>query len=274
MLCSINNLKGFDLVTTGGEIGDVKQFFFDDERWTIRYLVVNTGDWVAEQQVLISPFAVTRIDYDNRKLHVALTKTQVESGPDIDTHQPVSRQMEATYSDYYNYPYYWRSPLLWGASVSPDLAASQTPATLRMATSVAAEAMAHVVPPEIHLHSTQEVVTYHIAATDGLIGYVNGFLVDDASWSIRYLVIDTGNWLLGRKVMVGLHEISSINKGEGEIQVNLSRDAIRQSPEYDSTKLLARAHGTQPHRHYGQSKTGLDHADDWIAVKADVIEMD
>lgn len=240
---SLNNLRGFDLVTTGGEFGTVKQFFFDDEQWVVRYLVVNTGDWVAEHQVLISPFAVMRIDYDYRKLHVALTKAQIERSPEIDTHKPVSRQMEASYSDYYSYPYYWRSPLLWGASASPDLTAPLTPAALRMATSAAAAAMARIVPPKLHLHSTQETSTYHIAATDGLIGYVNDFIVDDATWSIRYLVIDTRNWLLGRKVIVAPHWISSINWARGQVQVNLSRDAIRQSPEYDSAMLLSQACG-------------------------------
>ena len=185
MLRSINDLKGFDLVATGGEIGDVNQFYFDDERWAVRYLIVNTGDWVAEQQVLISPFSVTQIDLGNRKLHVALNKEQVERSLNINTHKPVSRQMEATYSDYYGYPYYWRSPLLWGAGVSPDQTAPQTPAILRMATSAAAAAMVRVVSPEVHLHSTQEVTTYHIAATDGLIGYANDFIVDgDHSFSI------------------------------------------------------------------------------------------
>lgn len=272
MLRSINNLKGFDLVTTSGELGDVKQFFFDDERWTIRYLVVNTGDWVAEQQVLISPFAVTQIDYDNRKLHIALTKAQVENSPEIDTHQPISRQMEAAYADYYSYPYYWRSPLLWGASVSPDLTAPQTPATLQMATSAAVAAMARVVPPELHLHSTQEAATYHIAATDGWIGHINDFLVEDATWRLRFLVIDTRHWLLGKKVLVAPHWISSINRGLGQIQVNLSRAAIRQSLEFDHTKLPA--HETQLGRYDGQPRVGLDYADDWIDVAADALEID
>lgn len=242
MLCSLNNLKGFDLVATSGELGEIKQFFFDDERWTVRYLVVNTGDWMAEQHVLISPFAVTHIDYDNRKMHVALTKAQVQGSPDIDTHKPVTRQMEATYSDYYSYPYYWRSPLLWGASASPDLTAPMTPATLRMATSAAAAAMARVVPPELHLQSTQEVSTYHIAATDGLIGYVNDFLVDEATWRIRYLVIDTRNWLLGSKVLLAPHSVSSINWARGQVEVKLSRAAIRQCPEYDSATLISPAY--------------------------------
>lgn len=252
MLRSVNELKGFDIVATGGEIGDVQQFYFDDERWAVRYLVVNTGDWVTAQQVLISPFSVTQIDLDNHKLHVALSKEQVQGSPSIDTHKPVSRQMEATYSDYYGYPYYWRSPLLWGAGASPDQTAPQTPAVLRMANSAAAAAMVHVVAPEVHLHSTEEVATYHIAATDGLIGYVNDFIVDDATWAIRYLVIDTHSWLLGKAVLVAPRWITSINWAQGQVHVQLSREAIRQSPEYDGTKLLSREYETQLHQHYGQ----------------------
>lgn len=235
MLRSINELKGFDVVATSGEIGDVKQFYFDDERWVVRHIVVNTGDWVMEHNVLISPFAVTRIDYDNRNLYVALTKEQVASSPDIDTHKPVSQQMEAMYSDYYSYPYYWPSPLLWGIGARPDLSVPLTPATLRLAGSAAA--MKRVIPPEVHLHSIREVANYHISAIDGLIGYGNDFIVDDQTWAIRYLVIDTRNWLLGKQVIIDPRWVTSIDWAQGQIHVNLSRDAIRQSPEYDSAKL-------------------------------------
>jgi sporulation protein YlmC with PRC-barrel domain len=256
MLRSINELKGFDIVTTDGEIGDVKQCYFDDERWTVRYLVVTTGDWASEEQVLISPFAVTQIDGDHRKLHVALTQEQIARSPGIDPQQPISRQMEATYSDYYGYPYYWHSRLLWGASASPNLAAPQSLPTRRLASTAAAAAIVRVVSPEVHLHSTQEVGNYRIAATDGLIGYVSDFIVDAESWTIRYLVIDPRNWLLGKKVVILPRWISAVDWAQGQVHVQLSREAMRQSPEYDSTNLLSHKYETQLHRYYGQPGAG------------------
>ena len=85
MLRNVNDLNGFKLVATDGEIGDVERFYFDDEQWVLRYIVVNTGNWLAGRQVLVEPFAVMQVDRDNSKLHVTLTRNQVEKSPHIDT---------------------------------------------------------------------------------------------------------------------------------------------------------------------------------------------
>ncbi len=252
MLRSVNDLKGFDIVATDGEIGDVEQFYFDDERWALRYIVVNTGNWLSGRQVLISPFSVTQVDRDNRRLHVALTRNQVEKSPHIDIHQPVSRQMEATYADYYGYPYYWGSPLLWGAEEHPDLVAHQSAAATRHASTAGAAAMVRVISADVHLRSTREVASYHIAATDGEIGHVADFIVEDDSWTIRYLAIDTRNWLPGRKVIVSPQWIAAIDWAQARVHVNLSRDGVKRSPEYDSSRLISREYETQLHEHYGQ----------------------
>ncbi len=82
----MNDLKGFDILATDGEIGDVEELYFDDEQWAVRYIVVNNGSWLSGRQVLISPFSVTQVDRDNRKLHLCLTQDRVEKSPNIDTH--------------------------------------------------------------------------------------------------------------------------------------------------------------------------------------------
>ncbi len=251
MLRSINELKGFDIVATDGEIGDVEEFYFDDERWAVRYIVVNTGSWLSGRQVLISPFSVTEVDRDDRKLYVTLTKNQVEKSPNIDTHKPVSRQMEVAYADYYDYPYYWGSPFLWGAVELPVLGA-QRAATV-MSNTMAVTTTERLIPADVHLRSTEEVSTYHIAATDGEIGHVEDFIVEDGNWRIRYLAIDTRNWWPGRKVIVAPQWIASIDWAQGKVHVNLSREGIKQSPEYDSSRLLLREYETKLHRHYGQA---------------------
>jgi len=267
MLRSVNDLKGFEIVATDGEIGNVEQFYFDDERWAVRYIVVNTGSWLSGRQVLISPFSVMHVDRENNKLHVTLTKSQVEKSPEIDTHKPVSRQMEAAHSDYYGYPYYWGSPFLWGAGEYPVLglqrsaAATATPAvhpigkggaiTGRQAADETVAEM-HVIAGDVHLRSTQEVSSYHIAATDGEIGHVEDFILEDDSWTIRYLAIDTRNWLPGKKVIVSPRWISLIDWAQGKVHVNLSCAEVKQSPEYDHSKLISREYETQLHHHYRQ----------------------
>ena len=119
MLTNVTFLKGLVIQATDGELGTVDQFYFDDETWAIRYLTVDTGGWLGGRQVLISPISVVHADWPAKRLDVALTKKQVENSPDIDTHQPVSRQHEAEYNGYYGYPYYWGGPYMWGPIVLP-----------------------------------------------------------------------------------------------------------------------------------------------------------
>ncbi|MEP7341090.1 MAG: PRC-barrel domain-containing protein [Acidobacteriota bacterium] len=265
MLRSINDLKGFGIVARDGEIGSVEQFYFDDERWALRYIVVNTGSWLSGRQVLVSPFSVVSVDRENKRLHVDLTKDQVEKSPEIDIHKPVSRQMEASHSDYFGYPYYWGNPFLWGAEEYPAQAAQQSPAMAASMTAAVTAAGAtgrpittltpapvRVASEDFHLRSTQEVASYHMAATDGEIGHVEDFIVEDSSWVIRYLAIDTRNWLPGKKVLVSPEWISSIDWAQGKVHVNLSREGVKQSPEYDDSTLVAREYETQLYRHYRQ----------------------
>jgi hypothetical protein len=267
MLRSVNALKGFEIVATDGEIGKVEQFYFDDERWALRYFVVNTGGWLSGRQALISPFSVTQVDREQRKLQVALSKSQVEKSPNIDTHKPVSRQMEAAHADYYGYPYYWGSPFLWGAEEYPVLASRRSATAMNTATAhpsaKAAAANEHqttagthaemrVISEDVHLRSAQDVASYHIAATDGEIGCVEDFIVEDDSWKIRYLAIDTRNWLPGKKALVSPHWIYLIDWAQGKVHFNLSREGVKQSPEYDNSKLISSEYEAQLYRHYRQ----------------------
>src|ERR1700677_2632282 len=114
MLTNVNQMKGLVIRATDGEIGTVDQVYFDDETWAIRYLTAATGGWLSDREVLISPFSVTNVDWQGKRLDVALTKKQIENSPNRDTQRPVSRQYERKYRGYYNYPNYWSGPCLWG----------------------------------------------------------------------------------------------------------------------------------------------------------------
>ena len=116
----VKNLKGYAIGATDGDIGKLADFYFDDEFWTIRYLVAETGNWLLNRKVLISPFALGKADLSKERVNVALTKKQVEESPSMDTDMPVSGQHEALYLDYYGYPYYWEGPLLWGPTAYPQ----------------------------------------------------------------------------------------------------------------------------------------------------------
>jgi hypothetical protein len=122
MLKSMKELRGFRIGATDAELGNVDDAYFDDERWTVRYLVADVGHWLSGRKVLISPHAIARIDSSRETVDTRLTRSQVESSPPIETDQPISRRMEAEYNRYYRYPPYWGTGYttgLWGLGALP-----------------------------------------------------------------------------------------------------------------------------------------------------------
>jgi hypothetical protein len=224
----------------------VDNFYFDDEAWTIRYLVADTGNWLRGRKVLISPIAFGNADSHGNRLNVKLTKKQVEESPSIDTDKPVSRQHEVDYHDYYGYPYYWRGPYLWGPTYDPQLlVADQRRIEERRAAREEAS--------DLHLRSTAKVTGYHIEATDGDIGHVEDFIIDDETWEIRYMVVDTRNWWPGKKVLVSPRWINRVSWDDSKVYVNISRRAIKNAPEYHPD-ALTREYEEKLHEHYDRPK--------------------
>jgi len=92
MLNKIKILKGYKLDSLDGEIGKVKEFYFDYKYWTIRYLVADTGNWLSDRLVLISPNALLAVNREEQNIAVNLTKKQIEDSPPLESDKPVSRQ--------------------------------------------------------------------------------------------------------------------------------------------------------------------------------------
>jgi hypothetical protein len=241
------HVKDFSIHAVDGKLGSVVDIYFDDETWAIRYLVVDTGGWLSGRQVLISPISVVQTDWEAKQLNVSLTKRQVENSPNLDTHQPVSRQHEAAFLGYYGYPYYWGGPYLWGPAFYPAGLASPINAS--------AGAIANRVQRESqdsHLRSTEAVTGYDIEATDGEIGHVDGFVVDDEDWAIRYMEVATRNWWPGKKVLVSPAWIERVSWGESKVYVGLSREAIKDGPEYIESRPVTREYENRLYFHYGR----------------------
>ena len=246
MLKNASDLTGFEIRAKDGPLGTVDQLYFDDETWAIRYLTVETGGWLGGRQVLISPYSILETDFEGKRVDVALTKKQVENSPGIDTHLPVSRQHEAEFLGYYGYPYYWGGPYLWGPAFYP--VGLEAPA-------VSMEAVADRVRRESadsHLRSTKAVTGYYIEAADGEIGHVNGFVVDDEAWVIRYLEVATRNWWPGNKVLVSPAWVERVSWMDSKVYVGLTRDAIKTAPEYAETTPITREYENRLHLHYGR----------------------
>jgi len=256
-------IRDLAIVATDGAIGDVKDFYFDDKAWAIRYLVVDTGSWLSSRKVLISPIAAGPPDWDNKQLPVSLTREQVKNSPNIDTDMPVTRQHESDHLDFYSYPYYWGGMDLWGGSGYPNMLLPGydgygSPAAARAEADAAqaqAEARQRQTASESdpHLRSCNAVVGYSIEALDGEIGHVHGLLVDDESWAIRYLVVRTSNWWLGHDVLVAPQWIKGVSWAEQAVAVDLTRETLKQAPWYDPAVSLSREMEIAVYKHYGLS---------------------
>ena len=246
MLISVKDLVGFNLAATDGAIGEVEACYFDDVHWTVRYLVVDTGGWLSGRKVLISPMAIRGIDIDGEHVIVDLTREEVERSPDIDTHRPVSRQHEIALLQYYGYPSYWYGPYAWGPVMLPTLAPPPTD-------TVNEEIMARAEQDNLedaHLHSTSDVLGYDIQARAGAIGHVDDFLIDDRSWTIRWLVVDTGNWLPGKHVLVAPDWVEDVAWADRAVRVELDRAQIESAPAYDRDQHVDRDYEQQLFAHY------------------------
>jgi hypothetical protein len=260
MLRDVKDMVGFAIEATDGALGDVRDCYFDDEAWVIRYLVVETGGWLSNRKVLVSPFSMGEPKWALGKLPVRLTREQVRASPGIDTDKPVTRQYELDFGGYFSYPNYWGSSGLWGAGYYPWTmftgmghggAASEP-----VAVQGQRQRMAHVAAKrgkdDPHLRSCNAVILYHIHAADGDIGHVQGMLVDENSWAIRYLIINTSNWWLGHQVLVAPEWITEVSWLERKVMIDLTRRAIKESPHWDPARLPDRPQEALVYQHYGR----------------------
>jgi sporulation protein YlmC with PRC-barrel domain len=229
MLIKGKELKGYQLKSTDGTIGSAREFYFDDHYWSIRYLVAKTSGWLSNKKVLLSPYSVTAIDPVTETVSLALTKKQIEDSPSIDEDEPVSLQWENSYYDYYGYPAYWGGPFMWGYYPYPQRDSANW-SSWDMTRS----------PWDRHLRSTHQVTGYNIHASDGEIGHIEDFIIDEETWAIRYLVVATTNFWPGKKILVSPQWIASISWETQEVFSDLSRDKIKDSPAYDDASAITR----------------------------------
>jgi len=238
------DLYDYTIAAIDTDIGRVHDFYFDDEKWTIRYIVVET-EILGGRKVLISPTALQERAWSPLHIWVKLTWQQVESSPSVDLHKPISRQHEIEHHDHYGLPYYWPGEGLWGSR--------EHPAALAKDAAKKKEAGSKASTGDAHLRSTREVTGYHVSAAGGEIGHVEDFLFDDKTWEIRYAIVDTKNWWVGKRVLIRPQWIKRVSWKNKMIYVNLSRDVIRKSPEWDSRQPVSRSYEIELHKHYGSA---------------------
>jgi sporulation protein YlmC with PRC-barrel domain len=227
MVFSLRSMTGYPIRASDGDLGTVLDFYFDDATWIIRYMVAETGTWLSGRKVLISLVALGKPDWKSRTFSVNLTCDQVRKSPDLDTERPVYRQHEVELYEYYQWPRYWEGAYGGTFGITPyplyeGLLAQESSKSERK--------------DDPHLRSTRHVTGYHILATDGGIGHVGDYVVDDETWALQYLVVDTGKWLPGRKVLISPTWIKSVNWADTSVFLDHSREEVKMSPDFDPLK--------------------------------------
>jgi uncharacterized protein YrrD len=238
------SLVDYTIHATDGEIGKVKEFYFDDNTWTIRYLVVETGGWLFGRKVLISTKALLTIDWKQHMFNVNLTKKQIEDSPETDTNKPVSRQHEIDLYEYYPWgESYWSiNEGNLGMGLSYPIAMHAKPEITD----------AQKANDNPHLRSTNEVIGYKIKATDGEIGQVEDFMINDQTWTIDFIEVDTGNWFTGKKVLISPNLIKEIDWDTASVIVNATEEQVKNSPEYTPSDEVSETYEANLQNYYGR----------------------
>ena len=246
MLRSLKILLGETVVATDADIGKVHDFYFHDDTWIVRYLVVDTGHWLQGRKVLIKPSALEKPDWDALVFPVPLTREQVEKSPDIDTDKPVSRQQEVDLHNHYGWPFYWIEP---GPGAWPPFVSAGPVPPARKTSDAATKEKA-----DPHLRSVREVTRYRIHASDGEMGHVEDFIADDALWVIRYMVVHTANWLPAKKVLISPQWLEQIRHLERKVDVTLTQDRILYCPEFYPDAPVNRQYEERLYDYYGRPR--------------------
>ena len=238
MLRSLGNILGYAVRATDSEIGRVYDFFFDDQSWTVRYLVVETGEWLRRRRVLIATAALGSPQWQGRAFPVSLTQAQVSGSPDVDTDKPVSRQHEIETNLHYGWPHYWSleplplSPALAETAPPPDQEAAGDP----------------------HLRSLREVASYSLNNQEVELGLVDDFIADVERWIIRYLVVATGSHWPRRRVLIGPSWVNGISWAAKEVRTALTQPELGDSPEFDPAEAVNREYEVRLYDYYGRPR--------------------
>jgi sporulation protein YlmC with PRC-barrel domain len=238
----LSELQRYDLYATDGKIGPLEDVYFDDATWTVRYMVAKAGNWLTGRRALISTVAIGGIDEKKSEIYVELSREQIKDSPPLDSKKPVSRQYEADYFRYYGWPPYWET-----VPFSPPL-----PSVVQAMPPMSEERSHRW--EDRHLRSSREVTGYTISASDGEIGHVADFVIDEKNSKLCYLEVDTRNWWPGKHVLLNPAWIAQIDWLNKSVVVDLRRDDIRSAPEYDPKSVIGRDYEIKLFEHYARRK--------------------
>ena len=249
MIRSLKELENRTVQATDGQVGEVEDFYFDDDNWAVRYLAVDSKDWLGGQRLLFSPRAFGKLEAAGESLQVQVDRETIRSSPRFERNQPLRREQEIELHEYYQWPFYWTPGDAGGLGPGSIAAYPLVELADEMMENSAAAPLDHHA-----LHSARDFIGFSIHARDGSIGRVEDLIAEDEGWNILYMIVDTGGWLPGRKVLVSPNWVQEIDWPASQVQVDLSQETIRNSPEYDPSVPLDQEYETRLNRHYGKKR--------------------
>jgi uncharacterized protein YrrD len=220
----MSTLSGRSVEFTDGEIGNVSDLYFDDERWVVRYLVVETGKWLSHKPILVSPISVLSVENKEIPISVNLKQELLSTAPNIDLKKPVSRRFEIEYSKHFSYPVYWGGVGIWGSVMFP------TVFNKTILTEDEEKELLENGGDEAHLRSSSEVCGYKVIASNGSVGSIKDFLIDSRTWEIFRIVVDTKNWFPGKKVLIKPSQISEFVWSESVARSEQLKEELNEMP--------------------------------------------
>lgn len=232
MLFFTSDLKEYNIDATDGEMGKIKDLYFDDKNWAIRYAIVDTRKWLPGRKVLLSPETFVNFNEADKKLEVEYDKEHVRNSPPIPEDRPVTRDAETSLIGYYGWSRHWLTDARWGADNGPITSAFDQGDS--MGQQVREDIPPETARPDYDLRSEEETLVFKVHADDGKIGTVVDFVYDDQSRNIQYIVVQSSeNYVDTEFYIYRPEEIESVDWFEQDIYVKDSIASLKQNKVYE-----------------------------------------
>lgn len=241
---NLSDVESYKVVASDGDVGSVVGFLLDDERWTVRYLVVETGGFVGGRRLLVSPIGFRKRPNPHGRFHLGMTIDKVQKSPSIDLTQPISRKQEREFNDYNRYPPYWGLKGLWGAGAHPSALVMRQGSSETLGDTNAAM--------ECRLRSDKDLRGLEVQGRDGEIGRISDFIIDAETWEVRYWVVATGSWWPEHRVLIAPQWATLTSATEQSLHVDISRESFMTGPAWNPAVPIGREYETRLYGHYAR----------------------
>ena len=237
MIHVLSDLDNFAIDANDGKVGKVTDFYFDDRRWVIRYLVVDIGSALKSHKVLLSPARIKHLNKEEKTITVDMSLNEIANSPCIDTRHALPSHYEIDYLSYHGYAFNWDRNSQKPVSIDDETSAIFDE-TLGQKSASAQDVLVSIdsvrrMYGDRHLRSYQEIIGYCIQANDGDIGYLKSVLIDDDTWNIKCCIVKTSNWWFGHHVFITPQAIRDISWGSTKIYVDMTQQQVKEAPSFD-----------------------------------------